>query len=157
MDKPFKLEGDGQGDSEEIATEEESQEQLQAVYKKLSDLKREDGVLVTLTKQDLSLLKTLIHAPEREDDFIRIALICDFLDEDEANRELEAFYEAQRLGMDTNYNIAHALSRAAVNRKGGHTSSRVAMLLDTMSHQKFTTNQPRQKYGNYTNPRSPLA
>lgn len=153
----FHLDDDGHGDAEDVGVEE-SQETLNAAFKKLRDLKREDGVLVSLTKQDISLLKQMIHAPDTSDEFIKIALICDFLDDEEANRELDAFYEAIRLGMDTKYNIAHALSRAAINRRGSHSSSRVAMLLDTLSHQKFTSNAPKARGGTGgTSSRSPLA
>ena len=153
----FHLDGDGHGDAEVVGTEVETPEQVQAAYKKLADLKRDDGVLVRLGKQELGLLKQMLHAPEENtDDFIKICMICDFLDEDEANRELDAFYEADRLGMSIKYNIAHALSRVAINRKGAHHNSRVATLGDILSHQKITSNTPSGK-GNYVNPRSPLA
>jgi hypothetical protein len=136
---------------------EETVEELESVHLKLNNLAAQNGSLTSLTKQDISLLKQMLHTPEASDDFIRITLICDFLDETEANNELEAFYEAERLGMNTKYNIAHALSRAAINRKGSHRSSRVATLLDALSHQKYTTNQPRGSGNGSTNPRSPLS
>jgi hypothetical protein len=150
----FKLNGHNGSDAADLETTEE----LNTAYKKLSELKGTDGVLVSLTKQDLGLLKQFVHAPDRSDDFIRIVQICDFLDEDEANNELDAFYEAVRLGMSTEYNVAHALSRASINRKGSHQNSRVAAILDTMSHQKFTSNQPAGKGGGGSgNSRSPLS
>lgn len=161
MPEEFHLDGNGHGDvAETVETEEETQDQLQAARIKLDSLTRNDGVLVSLTKQDLSLLKTVIHSPEvsQMDDFIKISLICDFLDDEEADRELNAFHEAVRYGMDTKFNIGHALSRAATNSKGRHNNSRIAMVLDSLHHQKFTSNQPRGHNANATtNPRSPLA
>jgi hypothetical protein len=136
----------------------ETEEELSTVHKTLQQLKGADGVLVSLTKQDLGLLKQMLHSPEAAgDDFTRIVLICDFLDDDEANNELDAFWEAKRLGMDTNYNVDHALSRAAINRRGAHRNSRVAALMDTMSHQKYTSNTPKGGGGGSQNPRSPLS
>lgn len=120
---------------------------LDQLLKKLDNVQPgPGGAPIKLSGTDLSLLKQMIsNNAGKTDDFIRIIQICDFLDEEEANRELEAYYEAVRLGMSTEYNIAHALSRASTNRKGSHSHSRVAALLDAMSHQKFTSNQPGVK------------
>jgi len=146
----------GQKDVEDSG-DNETLEELQKSYKRLSDLKGQDGVLVSLTKQDLSLLKQMLHAPDGGDDFIKIVQICDFIDEEERNKELDAFYEAVRLGMDTKYNIAHATSCASINRKGAHNNSRVAALLDALSHTKYTSNQPKGGDRGSSNPRSPLS
>jgi hypothetical protein len=135
----------------------EETEDLEVIRKNLSDLKRGDSPTLSLSKQDISLLKQLLHAPENADAFIKIIQICDFLDEEEANRELDAFYEADRLGMNTNYNIAHALSRSSINRKGAHNTSRIGALLDTLSHQKFTTNQPKGSGNGNKNSNSPIS
>ena len=83
MEQDFKLGNNGDQDPEAL---DESEDQLQTAFKNLKDLKRDDGVLVSLTKQDLSLLKTMIHAPDKSDDFSRISMICDFLDEEDARR-----------------------------------------------------------------------
>ncbi len=156
VDKEDRLpDGDGEGSTTELA-ETEDQGTLNAAYKKLSELRGEDGVVVSLTKQELGILKQLIHAPERTASLTDILLICDFLTEEEADDELEAYYEAKRLGMDMQFNIDHALSRAAVNRKG-HRSSRAAMVMDAMSHQRFTSNVPKGKYDKSSNPRGPLS
>lgn len=153
VDEELKVDGNGHN-----PIEDETPEQLEAVRIKLSSISRGNGQLTTLTKQEVGLLHKMLNPPDKGDDFIRICQICDFLDDEEANRELEAYYEAVRLGMDTNYNIAHALSRVAINRKGSNKSNRVAALLDALSHQKYTSNQPRSKDGN-SNPssRSPIA
>lgn len=142
-------------DTAEAVSDTATDEEIKAVQKKLGDLTRGESPLLSMTKNDISLLKQMLHAPDNSDDFTRIVQICDFLDEDEANRELEAFYEAVRLGMNTQYNISHALSRSSINRKGAHRNSRVAALLDALSHQKFTSNAPRSANGS-KNPNSPL-
>jgi hypothetical protein len=149
----FHLNGQKDPEGEDTETVEE----LQSAHKKLSNLAGVDGVLVSLTKQDLSLLKQMLHAPDSGDAFIRIVQTCDFLDEDERSKELDAFYEAVRLGMSTDYNIAHATSCASINRKGAHQNSRVAALLDALSHTKYTSNQPKGGTSGSSNPRSPLS
>lgn len=145
--------GDGHGDPDAIP---ETDEELQVVRKKLDQIARGDSPILSFSKQQIGLLNKFVNPPDKGDDFIRIVQICDFLDEDEANRELEAFYEAVRLGMSTSYNVAHALSRASINRKGAHKNSRVASILDALSHQKLTSNVPRSKDAS-TNARSPIA
>lgn len=147
------ISGNGHGSTSEIA---ETEEELKVIRKKMDEVARGSSPILSLSKQDIGLLKQLIHSPEKSDEFIRIVQICDFLDEDERNRELEAYYEAVRLGMSTEYNIAHALSCASINRKGAHRNSRVAALLDALSHQKITSNTPKGNNGN-SNAKSPLA
>jgi hypothetical protein len=150
----FKLNGHDPTGNAELSDEIE---EMQAINKRFSQIRRDDGAIISATKQDVTLMKQMIHPPDKADEFIRILGICDFISEDEANCELDAFYEAIRLGMSTEYNIAHALSRASVNRKGAHHNSRVASLLDALSHQKITSNMPRGKESGSTNPRSPLS
>jgi len=154
MSDNFKLNGDG--DAAEVEATEESPAELAAIHKKLSELKGEDGQVVSLTPQQLGILKQLLHPPDKYNNMTEILLICDFLSEEEADDELAAFYEAKRLGMDTQFNIDHALSRAAINRKG-HRTSRAALIMDTMSHQKYTSNTPGGKREHSGNPRSPLS
>lgn len=131
-------------------------EDLNAVRIKLSEITRGTGQLLSLKKTDVALLKSFTNPPEKSDEFIRIIQICDFIDEDEANRELDAFYEAVELGMSTEYNIAHALSRPSINRKGAHRNSRVASILDALSHQKFTSNMPKGDSSGHSNKNSPI-
>jgi hypothetical protein len=137
--------------------QDETQEELQAVHKKLSDLTREDGILVSLTKQQLSLLQQMLHSPDDGDKFTKIALTLDFESEDERRKVVAAFYEAVRLGMNTDWNISDALSRCATNRKNSHRTSRVGFIGETLSHSKFTSNVPRGKESGSSNPRSPLS
>ena len=151
MVDPFKLGGDG--DREDKG---ETSETLKKTFQNLDDFEGKDGVLVSMSKQQLSILKQMINAPEHPRELTEILLICDFLSEGEADDELTAFYEAKRLGMDTQFNIDHALSRAAINRKG-HRTSRAAMVMDTMSHYKYTGNAPKGNYERSSSPRSPLS
>lgn len=126
--------------------EKQNNAELDAALQNLSDIAGRNGSVATLSSKEISLLRQMIgSSAEKSDDFIRIVQICDFLDEEEANNEIAAYYEAVRLGMSTEFNIAHALSRASINRKENHRNSRVAALLDALSHQKFTSNQPGTK------------
>jgi len=133
------LDGDGHGDSEDIGPE--SQEELEAVHKKLSELARKDGQVITMAKQQLTLLKHLITPPESEKhkDLFYALMICDFLDDEEADNELAGFFEAERLGMDRDWNLAHMLSRVSINRKGPKTN-RPNSIIEMFMHQKLTTN-----------------
>lgn len=156
------MKGNGAGVAERLEEtaemgegQEETQEQLQTAYLKLKNLTRPDGSLVTLSRQELGLLHKMLTAPEqfREE---QVFLIADFLDEDEALDHVAAFYEAKDLGMDTSFNVAFMFALAASNRKGGK-SNRVAMLLDALSHQKFTSNVKNKKGDGYVSPASPLS
>ena len=141
------LNPDGHDEAEALA-ETETQEELQAVKKHLDELMRGDGQVVTMTKQQLSLLHKMITPPEGDDsELMQVLAIADFMDDNEADDELAAYFEAKRLHMDTSWNIAHMLSRCAVNRKGAKTN-RVGQILESLSHQKFTTNMPRYRYDN---------
>lgn len=153
MEKDFELSDNGDKGAE--ALEELSQEEINTHYKRLSDLKRGDGVITTFSKQQLSLMHKMLTAPEKEE-LNQVLLIADFLSDEEADDELAAYFEAKRLNMDTGWNIAHMISRCAVNRKGTKTN-RVAELLEAMSHLKYTTNMPGKKYDDRSNSRSPLS
>jgi hypothetical protein len=151
-DTEFKLNGHK---SEEALEGTASDEDLEVVKKKLSDLTRGESPLISLSKTDIPLLKSMLQHPDKVDSFTQIVQICDFLDEGERNRELNAYYESIRLGMDPSMNIAHALSCASINRKGAHVNSRVAALLDSLSHQKITSNMPQGSRSG-SKPNSPL-
>lgn len=134
----------------------ESMEQLNVARLNLDKLKREDGVMVQMGKQELSLLQKMLTAPESVKD-MQVFLIADFMDEEEALDHVAAYFEAKELGMDTNFNIAFMFALCATNRKGGK-SNRVAMLLDSLQHVKYTTNTNSGKKGDgYYNPRSPIS
>ncbi len=148
----FKLGGNGAKPEEE-----ETPEQLTSAYKRLSDLvgKGQDGSLVTLGKQELSLLQKILSTGTeefREQQFWRM---CSFLDDDEAKDHVAAFYEAQDLGMDTGFNVAYAFALCSVNRKINWTNL-LGNLLDTMQHGKWAQ-APQGKGKNAANPRSPLS
>jgi len=136
--------------------EEESQEQLQAVYKTLKELKGPNGQLVSMGKQDLALLKQILSANTEEYREQMFWRMVSFVDEDEAHNHVAAFYEAQELGMDTKFNVAYLFAMCSVNRKGNFTSNLITQLTDTMQMAKHA--YPPNKKGNYGNgnPRSPI-
>ena len=144
--------GDGHGDEKEI----ETQEQLQTACKKLGDLTRSDGSLVSLTKQDLSLLQWMLRATSEEYREQSMWRMCDFCDEDEALDHVAAYYEAKDLGMDTSFNVAFMFALTSANRKGLRTNL-MALISDTLQHGKWVSAQPKGKDHGYTNPRSPLS
>ena len=150
MDTDLDIKGNGhQG------IEEESPEQLQTAYKKLIELKRSDGSLVTLGKQELSLLQKILSTGSeeyREQQFWRM---CSFLDEEEALDHVAAFYEAKELGMDTGFNVAYAFALCSANRRVNMTNL-LAQLMDTLQHGKWANAPQGNKKHEYTNPRSPL-
>ena len=145
-------EGDGHGDVEET----ESQEQLQGAFKKLTDLARGDGSLVSMTKQDLSLMQWMLRAVSEEYKEQAMWRMCDFCDEEEALDHVAAYYEAKDLGMDTGFNVAFMFALCSANRKGSKNNL-MAQLMDTMQHGKWIdTNKKGKDYGNKS-PRSPLS
>lgn len=146
----FHLDGNGHGDIEVTETMEE----LKAATLRVDKL-RDDGVLVSMGKQELSLLQKMLTAPESAKD-MQVFLIADFMDEDEAHDHVAAYFEAKELGMDTDLNIAYIFAMCSTNRKGSKTN-RVAMLLDALQHVKYTTNTQQDKKGDGYKSRSPLS
>ena len=144
---------DGDGHSE--LGETESQEQLDSAYKKLKDLARPDGSLVSVTKQDLSLMQWMLRAVSEEYKEQAMWRMCDFCDEDEALDHVAAYYEAKDLGMDTSFNVAFMFALTSANRKG-QKNNLMAQLLDAMQHGKWATASSKGKGDGYKNPRSPL-
>jgi len=138
----------------------ETPEEIQVAIKNLGQLGgRQDGTLVSMSKQQLSLLQQALHSPDtgaETDSFIRLALILDFSSEEERRKVVDAYYEAVRLGMDTKWNIGDALSRCATNRPNSHHTNRLGWIGETLSHQKFTTNSSAGGKNGATNPRSPI-
>lgn len=134
----------------------ESEEQLDGVLKRLQNIKRGDGAVVSMTKQELGLLQTILRSASesyREETFWRIV---DFMDSDEAFDHVAAFYEAKDLGMDTTFNVSLVFALCSVNHKGGHNNL-YSLVMDTMQFgQHARANQPRGKDAS-KNPRSPLA
>jgi len=140
--------------SDEHEPEEESQEQLQTVYKKLSELSGDGASMVTMSKQDLSLMKQILTSASEEYKEQTMWRMCDFLDEDEALDHVAAFFEAKDLGMDTAFNVAFMFALVSANRKT-NKSNLISQILDTVQHGKWAPNFKKGQ-GNGHNPRSPL-
>ena len=139
--------GDGEG--------EESQEQLDAAVKNLSSLTRGDGQLISISKQDLSLLKQILTASTEEYKEQVMWRMCDFVDENEALDHVAAYYEAKDLGMDTNFNVAFMFALVSANRKTNH-SNLMGQLIDAVQHGKWAQNAGKGKAPNGYRSSSPL-
>lgn len=146
------LSDDGHGEEDQIP---ESQEQLEGAFKKLSELTRRDGSLVTLTKQDLSLLQQMLRGVTEEYREQSMWRMCDFCDENEALDHVAAYYEAKDLGMDTTFNVAFMFALCSANRKG-FKNNVIAVISDTLQHGKWVGTKQKGKDG-YVSPRSPLS
>lgn len=151
MKKELELESGSDGHDE---PEVETQEQLDSAYKKLTDLAGGGTSMVTMTKQDLSLMKQILTAVSEEYKEQVMWRMCDFLDEDEALDHVAAFYEAKDLGMDTSFNVAFMFALVSANRKT-NKSNLIAQILDAMQHGKWIP-QFKKGQGDGHNPRSPL-
>ena len=150
-EKEFKLDNNGHGEPEE-----ETQEQLQGAAKKLSDLIGNEGTsMVTMSKQDLSLMKQILTAASEEYKEQIMWRMCDFVDEDEALDHVAAYYEAKDLGMDTDFNVAFIFALVSANRKTSK-SNLMSQILDALQHAKFAPSHNKGG-GNGHNPRSPLS
>lgn len=137
--------------------EEESQEQLQGALKKLQSLTLPDGSVVSMSKQELSLLQRILQAATEEYKEQSMWRMCSFIDTNEALDHVAAFYEAKELGMDTSFNVAFMFSLCSVNDKGTR-SNLMAQLLDTLQHGKWAPGSMKGgKQSGSTNPRSPLS
>jgi len=136
--------------------EVETQEQLDSSYKKLSDLAGGDGTsMVTLSKQDLSLLKQMLSAATEEYKEQVMWRMCDFLDENEALDHVAAYFEAKDLGMDTDFNVAFMFALVSTNRKT-NKSNLMAQMLDTVQHGKWAQNVSKGRFNGSQSSRSPL-
>jgi len=153
MADPKILEGNGHSDPEEL---EETQEDIEIAWQKLSAMKRGDNTLVTFGKQELSLMQKILSTGSESYREEQIWRMCDFVDEDETLDHVAAYYEAKELGMDTSFNIAYAFALVSANRKGSKTNL-ISMLTDTLQHGKWATNPQGSKKSNDTNSRSPLS
>ena len=142
------------GSDGEGGVEVETQEQLDSAYKKLKNLAGGGTSMVTMTKQDLSLMKQILTAASEEYKEQIMWRMCDFIDEDEALDHVAAYFEAKDLGMDTDFNVAFMFALVSANRKT-NKSNLISQILDAMQHSKWV---PSFKKGqdNGHNPRSPL-
>ena len=134
--------------------EAETQEQLDTAFKTLKELSGGGASMVSLSKQDLSLLKQILTAASEEYKEQIMWRMCDFVDEDEAFNHVAAFYEAKDLGMDTSFNVAFMFALVSTNRKTTH-SNLMAQMLDTVQHGKWAPNFKKGREDGH-NPRSPL-
>lgn len=149
-DTEFRLNPNGHED-----VEEETQEQLDTAFKTLSSLRREDGSLVTLTKQDMSLLKAVLLTSTEKYREQQMWRMVDFLDDDEAMDHVAAYYEAKELGMGTDFNVAYMFALCSANRKT-NKSNLIAQILDTVQHGKWVDNNKGKKQYDRSNTGSPI-
>lgn len=136
--------------------EEESQEQLQAVHKRLTELKGPDGQLVTLGKQELSLLKQILAANSDKYNEQMMWRLCSFMDDNEAFDHVAAFYEAKETGLDTGFNVAFAFALCSVNRKGNFANNLIGAMTDTLQMGKHAWTPNKKGNNGNSNPRSPI-
>lgn len=139
----------------EHEAEPETQEQLETAYVNLKDVAR-PGAMLQFGKQELGLLHTILRASTEEYKELAMWRMCDFIDEDEAQDHVAAYYEAKELGMDTSFNVAFMFALCSVNRKGNR-SNLIAQLTDTLQHGKWAASNTKDRSHNGVNPRSPLA
>ena len=137
---------------------EETQEQLDAAVTTLSVEDFADGQVVSITRQELSLLQKMLATGTEAYKEETIWRMSSFLDEDEAMDHVAAYYEAKELGMDTSFNVAYMVALCSTNRKHNFSGNLIAALTQTLQNSKFPNQQKgkQAEYGN-TNPRSPLA
>lgn len=137
--------------------ETETQEELNAAYIRLSELKRGDGQL-TMSRQELSLLQKILSTGTEEFRKEQMWRMCSFLDQEEALDHIAAYEEARELGMDTGFNISYAFALCSANRKGNFDNNLIAVLSDTLQHGKWSNTQNQRIKTNDpgNNPRSPI-
>jgi len=135
--------------------EVEDQEQLALAYKNLDSLVQGDASMVTMSKQDMSLMKQILTAASEEYKEQIMWRMCDFVDEDEALDHVAAYYEAKELGMDTGFNVAFMFALVSANRKTNKTNL-MSQILDSMQHAKWSPGANKGKANGNNNPRSPI-
>ena len=135
---------------------EETQDAIEQAYAILDGKPRGSISPVTFAKQDMSLMQKILVTSTEEYREETIWRMMNFMDEEEALDHVAAYYEAKELGMDTSFNVAFAFALVATNRKTTQTSL-ISILLDTLQHGKWATNQTQSRKSNYgSNPRSPI-
>lgn len=122
---------------------------------RINQLRGEVPLLASLNAEGLSLLKQMITVPEQ---FRKqqIFLLAEFMDGEEALDHVAAYYEAEELGMTTDFNVAYMLALAATNRKENSRYNRVAAILGSLSSFRYTTNQPKSEKHDSGDRRGPL-
>ena len=140
----------GSGSSDDL----ESYDELKVVEKKLSELSRPGAV--TFSTDQLSLFKQMVQVPDTidlVDKFERLLPILDFKSDLERAKNVKAFDEAVRLGLDLRVNIRWALSYLATNR-GGNLSNRIGALLKSFTSSKQDIHWSGSKNSSYDKNRS---
>jgi len=133
--------------------EDESQEQLDNVFKKLSALGDGETSLASMSKQDLSLMKQILSASE-EHRKEAIWRMCDFVDADEALDHVAAYYEAYELGMDIGFNVSFIFALVSANRKT-NKSNLISQLLGALQMGKWAPQTQKGRTNGHSS-RSPL-
>ena len=138
-------------------TEEESQEQLDRVAKQFELEELAGGQIVTITRQELSLLQKMLSTATEAYKEETIWRMGSFLNEDEAMDHVAAYYEAKELGMDTSFNVAYMFALCSTNRPHNFASNLISQLTSTLTNAKFNQSMKGKSDHGSTNPRSPLA
>ena len=118
----------------------------------------EKGAVTNFMEAQLGIHKTLLTAGVYDEmkkfTFWRM---CKFIDEDEALDHVAAFYEAEELGMSTDFNISYVFALCSANRKI-NTTDLISSILGSMSSFRYITNQPKgnKDHGNDKVQQSPL-
>lgn len=145
---------DGNGNGHEPETEE----QLGNVLKTLSELKRGNGQVISMSRQELGLLQTILRSATetyREEVFWRMV---NFIDQEEALDHVAAFYEAKELGMDTTFNVSYVFALCSVSNKKRGWNNLNGLITDTMQYgQHARANNSKKGNSGSKNPRSPLS
>ena len=134
--------------------EDESQEQLDNVFKQLSALGDGETSLASMSKQDLSLMKQILSAASEEYKEQIMWRMCDFVDEDEALDHVAAYFEAKELGMETAFNVAYMFALVSANRKT-NKSNLISQLLGALQMGKWAQQTQKGKTNGHSS-RSPL-
>lgn len=142
----------GDGNPDDIG---ESEENIKLAWENLSKLSRPGSGSLVFGKQELSLMQKILSTGSEVYHEEQLWRMCNFMDEDEALDHVAAYYEAKELGMDTSFNVAYAFALVSANRRTSGTNL-LSMLLDTLQHGKWATNQQAGKSKDVVNQRSPL-
>jgi hypothetical protein len=148
----FRLDDNGNGNGKHGAealaeTEEyqrpETQEQLQAVAKKLSDLSRGESPVISFTKKELGMLAKLISPPplspeeKKQAEIEALMIMADYTSPEEADLVTAVINFSSRYGLSLNPIRTWIMNRLAANRKGAR-NNRAAQIMDTLSHNTQT-------------------
>ncbi len=150
----LEVENNGHVETETLGemTAPETPEQLNVVFKKLSELKGQDGAIVRMSKEHSGVMSRTLSVPLGDEEYRQVLIITEFLSDDDAQDFVAVIWEDKRYGMPIGPDLDVALARCSVNRKGPRTN-RVAQILEAMMHTKITTNQ-QQARKNSDNPSS---